>query len=111
MYSNTGKKIIGIGDSTDITIVEGVIDNNNMTMFKGNNNINSIVLYPNVRTENLTSTTYMFSDNHNLFVIDLGNLVTQNVTNMSYMFNNCSNCSTLKYNTLTFDTSNVTDMS
>ena len=111
VYSNTGKKIIGIGDSTDIAIVEGVIDDNNMTMFKGNNNINSIVLYPNVRTENLTSTTYMFSDNHNLFVIDLGNLVTQNVTNMSYMFNNCSNCSTLKYNTHTFDTSNVTNMS
>lgn len=111
VYSNTGKKIIGIGDSTDIAIVEGVIDDNNMTMFKGNNNINSIVLYPNVRTENLTSTAYMFSDNHNLFVIDLGNLVTQNVTNMSYMFNNCSNCSTLKYNTHTFDTSNVTNMS
>ena len=76
--------------------------------FNGFKNLTTITGLGNLKTENVTDMTAMFSGCEGLTNIDVSGFNTSNVTNMSSMFNQCSSLTSLDVSG--FNTSNVTNM-
>ncbi len=63
----------------------------------------------NLKTDNVTDMSYMFSNCSSLTSLDVSNFNTSNVTDMNYMFAACESLASLELGD-NFNTSNVTDM-
>ena len=72
-------------------------------------NLTTITGIENLKTDNVTSMSYMFSGCKGLTSLDVSGFKTDNVTNMSGMFYRCSGLTSLDVSG--FKTDNVTDMS
>ena len=74
--------------------------------FYGFTNLTSIVGLSNLKTDNVTDMSRMFSRSTSLTSVDFGNLNTENVTNLSRMFHDCTGL--VSINVSSFNTANVT---
>lgn len=74
--------------------------------FYGFTNLTSIVGLSNLRTENVTDMSRMFSRSSSITNIDLSSFNTENVTDMSRMFQDCTGL--VSVNVRSFNTANVT---
>jgi surface protein len=72
-------------------------------------NLTEIQYIGNLKTDNVTNMSGMFSDCSSLTSLDVSNFKTDNVTKMSGMFSSCSSLTSLDVSN--FKTDNVTDMS
>ena len=72
-------------------------------------NLTTINGIANLKTDNVTDMSKMFSGCSSLTSLDVSTLNTENVTDMSDMFGGCSSLTSLDVST--FNTENVTDMS
>ena len=77
--------------------------------FYGFKNLTSFTGISNLKTDNVTDMSHMFSDCLNLTSLDVSQFDTNNVTNMSHMFSDCLNLTSLDVSH--FNTNNVTNMS
>ena len=77
--------------------------------FYGMTNLTDITNIINLKTDEVTNTSYMFYKCSSLTSLDVSNFNTANVTNMSYMFYGCSNLTSLDAGGI--NTTNVTNMS
>lgn len=76
--------------------------------FAGCTNLDAIVNFKNLKTDNVTTMASMFQDCKSLTTLDAKTLNTQNVTDMRDMFAGCSNLTVLDIST--FDTQNAEQM-
>ena len=76
--------------------------------FAGCTNLDAIVNFKNLKTDNVTTMASMFQDCKSLTTLDAKTLNTQNVTDMRDMFAGCENLTALDIST--FDTQNAEQM-
>lgn len=76
--------------------------------FAGCTNLDAIVNFKNLKTDNVTTMASMFQDCKSLTTLDAKTLNTQNVTDMRDMFAGCENLTALDIST--FDTQNAEHM-
>lgn len=102
----TGSIVLAIFDSSfaNCTTITST-----SSWFSNCTNLSAIDNINNLRTDQLTDISFMFSDCSSLTSIDLSHFNTSNVTNMSGLFDGCSNLATIDVSS--FNTANVTRMS
>ena len=77
--------------------------------FHGFKDLKTIIDLNNLKTDNVTDMTNMFSNCSSLTTLDVSGFNTSNVTNMTWMFNSCSGLTSIDVSG--FNTENVTNMS